>query len=175
MILLQFLSMKLATVNPEINLDIEQIFTKEVRSINFDGAKKWSSFVDVLLMCLSLPSQNLHSRYGSSSALGYCSQIGTSHPQLQGMAIPSLPNSRDLLRTATNSQVPPLAQVVNRFLTLRFIFRQLCLFVSITAKCRYQLHGMMNFTMLFKWVSFRTFLTTERSWMVRVKPLCFGF
>jgi len=42
--------MKLATVNPEINLDIEQIFTKEVRSMNFHGAELLffcSCFIDL--------------------------------------------------------------------------------------------------------------------------------
>lgn len=69
----EFLSMKLATVNPEINLDVQQIFTKE----------------------------NLHStRYGSSSAFGYCSEMGAPHPRLQAeVAMSGIPSSRDLLRT----------------------------------------------------------------------------
>ncbi|KAJ6848867.1 transcription factor bHLH74-like isoform X1 [Iris pallida] len=67
----EFLSMKLATVNPEMNLDIEQIFTKE-----------------------DLQS----TRYGSLSAFGYGLEMGTSHPHLQAeIAMPSMPNSRDLI------------------------------------------------------------------------------
>ncbi|ONK74559.1 uncharacterized protein A4U43_C03F7680 [Asparagus officinalis] len=74
----EFLSMKLAAVNPELSFDIEQIFTKE----------------------------NPHSRHGSSPSLNYS--------QLQpGITIPSLPNSRVLLRTSSSPQISPIAQIPN--------------------------------------------------------------
>ncbi|KAJ6839365.1 transcription factor bHLH74-like isoform X3 [Iris pallida] len=68
----EFLSMKLATVNPEINLDVQQIFARE----------------------------NLHStRYGSSSAFGYCPEMAAPRPRLRAEAAMSgIPSSRDLLR-----------------------------------------------------------------------------
>lgn len=88
----EFLSMKLATVNPEIDLDIEQIFSKE----------------------------NLLSMgFGSSSAYGYGPEMGTSHhPHLQAeIAMPSMPNSMDFLRTG--NPLTSIPQVLGDFLEAR--------------------------------------------------------
>ncbi|KAJ6832958.1 transcription factor bHLH74-like isoform X1 [Iris pallida] len=88
----EFLSMKLATVNPEINLDIEQIFSKE----------------NLLSM-----------RFGSSSVYGYGPEMGTSHhPHLQAeIAMPSMPNSMDLLRTV--NPLTSIPQVLGDLLEAR--------------------------------------------------------
>uniref|UniRef100_A0A5B7BK99 Putative transcription factor bHLH74 isoform X2 n=1 Tax=Davidia involucrata TaxID=16924 RepID=A0A5B7BK99_DAVIN len=53
----EFLSMKLATVNPELNVDIEQILSKDI----------------------------LHSQSGSAPILGYGSGMSSSHPYPQGI------------------------------------------------------------------------------------------
>ncbi|KAJ7958294.1 Transcription factor [Quillaja saponaria] len=64
----EFLSMKLSTVNPELNFDIERILSKDI----------------------------LHSRVGNGATLGLGSGINPSHPFPHGIfpgTLPSLPNS----------------------------------------------------------------------------------
>ncbi|XP_058080971.1 transcription factor bHLH74-like isoform X2 [Magnolia sinica] len=89
----EFLSMKLAAVNPELNFNIERILSKEI----------------------------LYSQGGGSAVLGFCHGMNTSHPDLnapiQGaiqseMGICSIENSRNMLK-ATNSQFSAMAQIPN--------------------------------------------------------------
>ncbi|CAN6721800.1 unnamed protein product [Malus baccata var. baccata] len=64
----EFLSMKLATVNPELNIDIERILTKDI----------------------------LNSRSGGGAIFGFSPGIGSSHPYPPGMFpgnLPSMPTS----------------------------------------------------------------------------------
>ncbi|KAH0988353.1 hypothetical protein GBA52_015530 [Prunus armeniaca] len=64
----EFLSMKLATVNPELNIDIERILSKDI----------------------------LNSRSGSGAIFGYSPGISSSHPYPHGMFpgnLPSMPSS----------------------------------------------------------------------------------
>ncbi|PQP93478.1 transcription factor bHLH74 [Prunus yedoensis var. nudiflora] len=64
----EFLSMKLATVNPEINIDIERILSKDI----------------------------LNSRSGSGAIFGFSPGISSSHPYPHGMFpgnLPSMPSS----------------------------------------------------------------------------------
>lgn len=56
----EFLSMKLATVNPEINIDIEQILSKDI----------------------------LHSRGSNAAILGFGPGLSSSHPYQQGITTP---------------------------------------------------------------------------------------
>lgn len=82
----EFLSMKLATVNPEINIDIDQILAKE----------------------------NLHSRYDNLLSLGHFQHLGIHNSQLQPrIALPNLYNSStDFLRIASsNHQLSALSQI----------------------------------------------------------------
>ncbi|XP_021728403.1 transcription factor bHLH74-like [Chenopodium quinoa] len=63
----EFLSMKLSTVNPELNFDIERLLTKDI----------------------------LHSRGNESSALGFNQGMGSAHPFTQGIhqSLTAMPNS----------------------------------------------------------------------------------
>ncbi|KAJ8638248.1 hypothetical protein MRB53_012515 [Persea americana] len=87
----EFLSMKLATVNPELNFDIERILSKDI----------------------------LHSQGGGSSIFGFCQGMTASHPHLNGFqqrtmqsdnSIHNIQNSANLLK-ATNMQFCSLPQV----------------------------------------------------------------
>ncbi|KAG1341852.1 transcription factor bHLH74 [Cocos nucifera] len=87
----EFLSMKLAAVSPELNLDIEQIVLKDI----------------------------LHSQDGGSAVLGFGSGMSSLHPHLYGSStrgvmqteiMHNVPNPGDMLRAAP-PHTSPVAQI----------------------------------------------------------------
>ncbi|KAL6012882.1 hypothetical protein ACLOJK_003371 [Asimina triloba] len=85
----EFLSMKLAAVNPELNFDIEHIFPKEM----------------------------LHSQDSGPPVLGFCSAVSTSQARLSGQGVVqpeigifNFENSRNMLK-ANNTQFSSMAQI----------------------------------------------------------------
>nr|XP_019710016.1 transcription factor bHLH74 isoform X2 [Elaeis guineensis]XP_029123880.1 transcription factor bHLH74 isoform X2 [Elaeis guineensis] len=87
----EFLSMKLAAVSPELNLNIEQILLKDI----------------------------LHAQDGGSAVLGFGSGMSSLHPHLYGSStrgvmrteiMQNVPNSGDMLRAAP-PHISPMAQI----------------------------------------------------------------
>ena len=134
----QFLSMKLATVNPRMEFNIEGLLTKDVRE---HTPKKHTHFLihlDRYLMFMrslwltkihSNSSQIIHSRAGPSSSIGFPPDMAMPYPPLH----PSQPvlnqaghagmgNSSDALRRTINSHFnemsagfkEPTSQVTSR-------------------------------------------------------------
>ncbi|KAJ0980358.1 hypothetical protein J5N97_008613 [Dioscorea zingiberensis] len=83
----EFLSMKLAAVNPEMNFDIEQILPKDI----------------------------LQSQDGNSAALGFGQAMNISHQQFHGLmqtdlGICNMPSSGGMIRL-NNHEISPMAQI----------------------------------------------------------------
>ncbi|KAJ0963360.1 hypothetical protein J5N97_028482 [Dioscorea zingiberensis] len=84
----EFLSMKLAAVNPEMNFDIEQILSKEILH---------------------------HPQDGNVATLGFSLGMNTPHSHLHGViqadvGMCSMPNSEGILRLST-SQISPMTRI----------------------------------------------------------------
>lgn len=116
----QFLSMKLATVNPRLDFNLEGLLTKEVCKCNpvpAHGGIKIEFWDFVFLVpkknCSSL--QILQSRAGPSSTLGYSHDMthmtmpfAPLHPSQPG--VPVMANSSDALRRSINTQLAAMSE-----------------------------------------------------------------
>lgn len=113
---MQFLSMKLATVNPRLDFNIEELLTKEVNRL-LESSDVWNifyvSYLELLLV-LSFCAQLIQSKAGPSlfgfppdMPVPYLPQH-SSHHGLIPPCLPTMGSSPDLLRRTINSQLTSL-------------------------------------------------------------------
>ena len=115
----QFLSMKLATVNPQLDFNLQGLAAKDVSFQSACTPARW-----IFLLCNRCPTgyntiyifhQILQQRLGPSSALGFALEMPMDFPQLHppqlGLIhsnLPSTANSSDMLTRTIHSEMTPL-------------------------------------------------------------------
>ena len=147
----QFLSMKLATVNPRLDFNLEGLLTKDV-SDSVPTTNKRQMQIGMFFMSLVILRKNqsslqiLQSRSGPSSTLGYPPDITmpfpSLHPSQPGLiqtGLPGMANSSDVLRRSINTQLTSMSGGYKEP-TPQVYFGDLEICFSLTQTCAMLLH-----------------------------------